>query len=112
LNLRARILWLALTIFLAGLMLALSGCATQPAPGDGNAGFLHGVLHGLGVPLTLPASFFLDIRIYAFPNSGVWYDCGFVAGVWTSGMLLSISTIARIGGLIATGRLRLKAAPE
>ena len=105
LSLRARILWIALTIFLAGLMLALSGCANQPVAGHDHAGILYGFLHGFGVPVTLPAIFFFDVRIYAFPNGGVWYDFGFVAGIWTSGAILFLSAIARIGGLIATGGL-------
>ena len=27
------------------------------------------------------ASLFIDVRIYAYPNSGVWYDFGFLIGV-------------------------------
>jgi hypothetical protein len=60
---------------------ALSACATQPpATGFDPPGFFSGILHGF---LILPAfigSLFLDIRIYAFPNTGVGYDFGYLIG--------------------------------
>jgi hypothetical protein len=39
-----------------------------------------GVLHGFVSLFSLIGSFFWDIRVYAFPNSGRWYDVGFVLG--------------------------------
>ncbi len=60
----------------------LTSCASQPlaehAPGI--PGFLFGLLHGAISPFALVASAFTDVRIYAFPNSGGWYDLGFVLG--------------------------------
>ena len=59
----------------------LSACATQPAPPVQTApGFLWGLLHGFIALLSLIGSVFWDIRIYAFPNNGGWYDFGFVLG--------------------------------
>jgi hypothetical protein len=40
-----------------------------------------GILHGVISPLTLILSFFSEIRIYSFPNTGVWYDLGFYIGI-------------------------------
>jgi hypothetical protein len=60
----------------------LAGCATQPTP-DALAhlpGFWSGLLQGLISPFSLIGGLFSDIRIYAFPNNGWWYDLGFMAG--------------------------------
>jgi hypothetical protein len=67
------------------MVLALAACATQPpATAFDPPGFFSGTLHGF---LILPAfigSLFLDIRIYAFPNSGGWYDFGYLLGCTTA----------------------------
>jgi hypothetical protein len=62
---------------------ALSACATQPELAtDPNApGFLNGLLHGAIAPFSLLASLFTNVRAYAFPNSGISYDLGFLLGV-------------------------------
>jgi hypothetical protein len=44
-------------------------------------GFFVGIWHGLLAPYTLVIRIFLDIRMYAIPNSGWLYDCGFLIGV-------------------------------
>jgi hypothetical protein len=65
------------------LMAALvTSCATQPMPTGGAdlPGFWLGFWHGLAMLFSLVASIFTDCRIYAFPNSGGWYDFGFVLG--------------------------------
>jgi hypothetical protein len=57
----------------------LTACATQPTPSAFNPpGFWFGLLHGAIAPFALIGGFFSDVRIYAFPNSGWWYDFGFV----------------------------------
>ena len=63
--------------------LALAGCAHQPepVPGIGLPGFWYGLWHGIVAGPAFIASCFTDVRIYAFPNSGVWYDFGFMLGV-------------------------------
>jgi hypothetical protein len=60
---------------------AAAGCAHQPAPVAGDVpGFLYGLLHGFLIMFSFAGSLFTDIRIYAFPNSGGWYDFGFLLG--------------------------------
>jgi len=75
--------WLAL----CGLLLAsaLTACAaTQPAPppAAGAPGFFFGFWHGFIAPITFVVSVFSDtVRIYAYPNGGLWYDLGFMLGI-------------------------------
>jgi hypothetical protein len=60
----------------------LTGCATQPPPiGDDAPGFWLGLVHGAIAPFSLIASLFYEVRVYAFPNSGWWYDFGFFLGI-------------------------------
>ncbi len=76
-----------------GVLLAVAGllsaCAVQPhlAHTRGAPGFFWALLHGFMAPLSLLGGIFLDIRIYAFPNSGWFYDLGFLLGlsVWGGG---------------------------
>ncbi len=55
--------------------------------------FRHrGLLNGLAAPIAFVGSLFSPaIRIYAFPNSGVWYDLGFLLGLaaWGGGAAAS-----------------------
>src|SRR5476651_105459 len=72
---------------IAGLLvlgLLASACAYQPPPTGGAPlpGFLLGLLHGYISFFSLIGSLFLDIRIYAFPNNGFFYDLGFVIGLF------------------------------
>ncbi len=71
------------------LNLGLSGCAHQPsgAVSPSAPGFLLGLWHGFIAPISLVGSFFADHRMYAFPNSGVLYDLGFLLGIsaWGGG---------------------------
>jgi hypothetical protein len=61
--------------------LLLQSCATQPSPeGFAPPGFLSGLLHGFLILFSFVASLFTDYRIYAFPNSGGWYDFGYLLG--------------------------------
>ena len=71
--------YLGAVLVIAALM---TSCATQPAPVGGAdlPGFWLGLWHGLTILFSLIASIFTDCRIYAFPNSGGWYDFGFVLG--------------------------------
>ncbi len=48
-------------------------------------GFLLALVHGVTAPFALIGSFFTDIRIYAFPNSGVFRDLGFLLGLSVGG---------------------------
>jgi hypothetical protein len=66
---------------LCAAALAVAGCAQQPVPSAGHLpGFWWGLLHGFIMPFTLFGELFSDVRIYAFPNSGGWYDFGYFIG--------------------------------
>jgi hypothetical protein len=67
---------------LCAMAVLLQSCATQPPPEDIAAppGFLWGLLHGFLILFSFVASLFTDYRIYAFPNSGGWYDFGYLLG--------------------------------
>ena len=61
--------------------LLLASCATQPYPSAYDPpGFFSGVLHGFLILFSFIGSLFTDHRIYAFPNSGGWYDFGYLIG--------------------------------
>jgi len=64
-----------------------SGLRSAPAPeSTGVPGFWWGLFHGFVAPFALIRSFFNpEIRMYAAPNSGWWYDLGFVIGILTLG---------------------------
>lgn len=72
---------LGLFLAVSLLVLALAACATQPEPEVIDLpGFWSGLLHGFLMLFSLIGSIFTDVRIYAFPNSGGWYDFGFFLG--------------------------------
>jgi hypothetical protein len=57
-------------------------CAHQIVASAHDApGFWKGLLHGFIAPVSFVASLFTDCRVYAFPNSGRWYDFGFMLGI-------------------------------
>ena len=69
-----------LFILLLGV-LVLCGCANQPPPNAYDPpGFFSGLIHGFSILFSLIGSIFMDIRIYAFPNSGFFYDFGYLIG--------------------------------
>lgn len=75
---------LKLTFLLAVIAICLAACATQPVSTAEDApGFLMGLVHGFISPFSLIAEIFTNVRVYAFPNSGGWYDFGFMLGVGT-----------------------------
>ena len=79
---------IVLALFVLLSLLHFIGCATQPNPeGFNPPGFFLALLHGLIAPFALIGSLFMDIRIYAFPNSGFFYDLGYLLGisVWAGG---------------------------
>ncbi|MDI1363492.1 MAG: hypothetical protein PSX79_01255 [bacterium] len=69
------------------LLVVLCSCAHQPvADVSGAPGFWFGLVHGLIAPFALIAHLFdPEIRMYAFPNSGGWYDFGFFLGIGSLG---------------------------
>lgn len=71
-----------LTCLLMISALAAASCARQPLPPDAGSvpGFLLGLVHGFLILFSFIGGLFSDIRIYAFPNTGGWYDFGFLLG--------------------------------
>jgi hypothetical protein len=70
-------------VFLTVIAMALvvASCATQPRPEAFDPpGFFSGLLHGFLIVFSFIGSLFANIRIYNFPNSGGWYDFGYVMG--------------------------------
>jgi hypothetical protein len=67
---------------LVAVALLLAACAHQPIPDATDPpGFFSGLWNGFTIFFSLIGSIFSDVRIYAFPNSGGWYDFGFFLGV-------------------------------
>ena len=65
------------------LIILLGSCASQPTPASYDPpGFFIGIVHGLLILFSFVGSIFMDIRIYAFPNSGVMYDFGYLIGLF------------------------------
>lgn len=81
-----------LTVIATALVVA--SCATQPSvEAYDPPGFFSGLLHGFLIVFSFIGSLFTDIRIYAFPNSGGWYDFGYLigAGIFLGGAGASAS---------------------
>ena len=71
----------AVFIVVFGIVALLASCATQPSLSTPDSpGFFKGFLHGFLILFSLIGSIFTDHRIYAFPNSGGWYDFGYFLG--------------------------------
>jgi len=71
-------------ILLAVISLLLTGCTfagDSSAITQGTPGFIMGLWHGIIAPYTLIVRFFLDIHMYAIPNTGIGYDAGFLLGI-------------------------------
>lgn len=75
-------------IAIAVVVVALGACtATQPRFADALAlgkvpGFWKGFWHGFIAPITFIVSLISDdVHVYAFPNSGHWYEFGFMLGI-------------------------------
>lgn len=67
-------------------VMIITACATQPDPDQfyDPPGFFCGLWHGFIIFFSFIVSLFTDYRIYAFPNSGGWYDLGFLLGAASS----------------------------
>jgi sterol desaturase/sphingolipid hydroxylase (fatty acid hydroxylase superfamily) len=72
------------TVLILVFMVFLSSCAKQPPVNAYDPpGFFSGLIHGFLIFFEFLAGIFTDTRIYAFPNSGWWYDFGYFIGVTT-----------------------------
>jgi len=91
-------------ILLLGLViLLLAGCTfagDSSALTDGTPGFLIGIWHGIIAPYTLVVRFFLDIQMYAVPNTGLGYDAGFLLGIIGAIPLGWLATLISIAFLL------------
>lgn len=82
------------------IVLVLTGCTfagDTSAFTAGTPGFLMGFWHGIIAPYTLIVRFFLDIKMYATPNSGLTYDLGFLFGIVGAIPLGWLATLIAIG---------------
>lgn len=71
-----------LWVFTIVAVISIVSCAGQPSPTAFNPpGFFGGIFHGFIILFSFVGSIFSDIRIYAFPNSGVMYDFGYLIGL-------------------------------
>ena len=71
---------------------ALGACASQPAGTAGTPAFWSGLWHGIVAPIAFIVRLFNDdVRMYACPNAGRWYDFGFLIGIsaWGGGAAAS-----------------------
>ena len=79
----------------------MASCAKQPPPVEGDApSLLSGFMHGFIALPSLLASLLMEVRVYAFPNSGFWYDLGFCAGFILGIALIALPIIPFIGGFL------------
>ncbi len=70
-------------LLLIAVLIFATGCATQTTEvlTENPPGFLKGLLHGFIIFFSFIASLFTEYEIYSFPNTGGWYDFGFLLGV-------------------------------
>lgn len=76
------------TILLLASLAFLSACAEAPLAIEGTRGFFWGLFDGAVAPIAFVMSWFSDsVGIYGVPNSGGWYDFGFLLGLtfWAGG---------------------------
>jgi hypothetical protein len=83
---RVRPFWPLLII--AAFVLVFGACTASQFPVAGSAsvepvpGFWRGLWQGFIAPITFFVSLLSDeVRIYAYPNTGRWYDFGFMLGI-------------------------------
>ncbi len=90
-------------LLLLAALVVLSGCAAHGVPtatGPEVPGFWQGLWHGVISPVTLVISLFnAQVGVYAVPNTGNWYDAGFMLGISTV-----FSSTARSGAMAANRR--------
>ena len=100
--LRTRVCIAVLIVLIPIIFVACGFVGSEPISTWDPPGFLYGVWHGLLAPWTLVVRFFLPIKMYAVPNSGWFYDLGFLIGVtgsipvgWMAAIIALLAHIAR-----------------
>jgi hypothetical protein len=74
-------------LILAALVLVFGSCTASQPPVflptvEAIPGFWKGFWQGFIAPIAFLVSLFTnEVRIYAFPNAGRWYDLGFMLGI-------------------------------
>jgi hypothetical protein len=84
--------YLKISVFISGILLPVSAIAfsfefVQQHNYDlyDPAGFISGIWHGLIAPWSLIGRWFFDnVGLYAYSNTGWFYDAGFILGVGAS----------------------------
>ena len=87
-------------IAVISILLLLAACGfvgTEPITVWEPPGIFYGVWHGLLAPWTLLFRLFMDIKMYAVPNTGWFYDLGFLIGVVFSIPLGWIAALIALG---------------
>ena len=77
-----------LSLFTLTALTLLTACATAPLAIEGSRGFFWGLFDGAVAPIAFIVSWFSDtVGVYGVPNSGGWYDFGFLLGLtcWAGG---------------------------
>ena len=80
--------WVVIGAGVSLLAVAVTSCfatqttLTSDTPAVAVPGFWRGFWHGVIAPISFIVSLFSDhVRIYASPNTGRWYDFGFMVGI-------------------------------
>ena len=101
---RATRIWTGKVISQCTLVVSLTvsaGCASQPVPlGQDHPAFFTGLIHGLTALFALLSSPFFHYRVYAYPNSGLWYDLGFCMGFSITVTTLLMTVLPLLGGFV------------
>ena len=74
----------ALLLVTLVVSVTLGGCGlvgARPPSMTSVPGFFVAIWGGLIAPWTLILRAFMDVRMYAVPNSGWWYDAGLLLGI-------------------------------
>jgi hypothetical protein len=93
---------IVILVFVAALPGACGFVGTAPISPADPPGLFLGIWHGLLAPWTLILRAFLDIKMYAVPNNGWFYDAGFLLGVtgsipigWAAAIIAVVAHAAR-----------------
>lgn len=86
------------TATLTFVALCIAGFPQQTQTADPELlGFTAGVMHGVIIPVSFFFGLFVspEIRVYAYPNVGTWYDVGYVFGIFILGVFTDLNRIKR-----------------